>query len=211
MNRRELITRIGGTAAAVAAFSAEPVKLLAAVQAQVSKADASAKLSRISVSTWSLHNYFKTTRDGDFKGTGAMLELLNFPEMIADKYKVHHIEICAPHFDSTNASYIGDLKARLAKSHTQVVNMPVDIPEIWDKGGLSDPDAAVRDKAVTASKKWIDVAAEIGSKSVRCDPGKLDPKNLAPTVESYKKLSEYGKAKGVHVIIENHGRRLGAS
>jgi sugar phosphate isomerase/epimerase len=205
MNRRELITRIGAAAAAAGAISAEPINLLAAIQAQDPKQGGSGKLGRISVSTWSLHNYFKTTRDDDFKGTGSMLELLDFPQMVADKYRVHHIEICAPHFDSTSAGYLSDLKARLAKAHIRVVNMPVDIPELGDKGGLSDTDAAVRDKAVMASEKWIDVAAVIGSKSVRCDPGKLDPKNLAPTVDSYKKLSAYGKAKGIPVIIENHG------
>jgi sugar phosphate isomerase/epimerase len=40
---------------------------------------------------------------------------------------------------------------------------------------------------------------------VRCDPGKMNPQNLAPTVESYKALAAHGKARGVHVIIENHG------
>jgi len=27
--------------------------------------------------------------------------LLDFPEMIADRYKVHNLEFCAPHFAST--------------------------------------------------------------------------------------------------------------
>ena len=49
------------------------------------------------------------------------------------------------------------------------------------------------------------MAAEVGSKSVRCDPGKFDPKKPAPTVDSYRQLSEYGRSRGVHVIIENHG------
>lgn len=205
MNRRELITRLGQTAAAAAAFSTAGAQLLPAIPAKHSRMDEAAKLNRISVSTWSFHNYFKATRDDDFKGTGAMLALLDFPGMVAEKYKTRHIEICAPHFESTSRSYLSDLKARLVMAQTQVVNMPIDIPEIWNKGGLSDPDAKVRDKAVAASQGWIDVAVVIGSKSVRCDPGKLDPKNLAPTVESYKKLSEYGKSKGIHVIIENHG------
>ena len=29
--------------------------------------------------------------------------------------------------------------------------------------------------------------------------------NLAPTIDSYKQLAAYGKAKGVDVVIENHG------
>ena len=40
---------------------------------------------------------------------------------------------------------------------------------------------------------------------MRCDPGKLNPEDLAPTVKSYKELSAYGRSKGIYVIIENHG------
>jgi sugar phosphate isomerase/epimerase len=33
----------------------------------------------------------------------------------------------------------------------------------------------------------------------------MDPQDLSPTVESYKRLAAYGRPKGVQVIIENHG------
>jgi sugar phosphate isomerase/epimerase len=163
------------------------------------------KLGRISISTWTFHNYFKSTREPEFKLPGDMLKLLDFPKMVADKYKVHNLEMCAPHFDSTGTGYLKDLKARLAEVGSKVVNMPVDIDELGEKGGLSDPDKEVRDKAIKGAKKWIDIAVQIQCGSVRCDPGKMDPKNLAPTIDSYKQLSEYGQSKGVHVIIENHG------
>ncbi len=37
------------------------------------------KLDRIAISTWSLHNYFRATRDSDFNLPGPMLALLDFP------------------------------------------------------------------------------------------------------------------------------------
>jgi hypothetical protein len=40
---------------------------------------------------------------------------------------------------------------------------------------------------------------------VRCDPGKIYARNLAPTVASYKALAEHGASKDIFVIIENHG------
>jgi sugar phosphate isomerase/epimerase len=203
MIRREFLTRLAeGTIVTGALRSTDLLRAATGGPAPQSGAD---KHSRIAVSTWSLHNYFASTRENEFKLPGKMLDLLDVPQMIADKYKVHNIEICVPHFASSEAGYLQEIKKRLAASHTRVVNMPVDIEEIWNKGGLSDPDKSVRTTAVNASKKWIDVAATIGSSAVRCDPGKLDPKNLAPTVESYKALADYGKSKGVHVIIENHG------
>jgi sugar phosphate isomerase/epimerase len=203
MIRREFLTRLAEGTIVTRALCSNNI-LRAATGGPAPRAGAD-KHSRIAVSTWSLHNYFASTRENEFKLPGKMLELLEVPQLIADKYKVHNIEICVPHFASSEAGYLQELKKRLAASHTRVVNMPVDIEEIWNKGGLSDPDKSVRTAAVNASKKWIDVAATIGSSAVRCDPGKLDPKNLAPTLESYKALADYGKSKGVHVIIENHG------
>jgi len=163
------------------------------------------KRDRISISTWSLHNYFQSTREKEFTLPGNMLALLDFPEMIADRYKVHNLEFCAPHFASTEKTYLQEVKGRLVRAHSRVVNMPVDIDELWTGGGLSDTDEKVRDAAVNGSKIWIDVAAAIGSKSVRCDPGKLNPQDYSPTLDSYKRLAAYGRPKGVHVIIENHG------
>jgi len=204
MNRREFVSLMAGGCAATG-LSGRWAALAADAQGHASRADAADKHSRIAVSTWSLHNYFQSTRDKEFTLPGKMLELLDFPEMIADRYKVHHLEFCAPHFTSTTASYLKDLRARLEAAGARVVNMPVDIEEVWTEGGLSDKNPKVRNAAVAGCKKWIDVAREIGSRSVRCDPGKMNPQDLSSTVESYKELAAYGKSKGVRVIVENHG------
>jgi sugar phosphate isomerase/epimerase len=204
MKRRDFLTRISGGVAATG-LAGSISKVRAAAPGQASSASAAGKLSRIAVSTWSLHNYFPSTREPDFTLPGKRLELLDFPEMIADRYQVHHLEFCAPHFAATEPSYLQELKSRLAKARSQVTNMPVDIQEIWTGGGLSDPDKQVRGQAVNAAQQWIDVAATIGSQAVRCDPGKMQAENLAPTIESYKALAAYGMSKGVHVVVENHG------
>ena len=104
MKRRDFLTRI--TAGVGASGLAGSVAKVWAAPGQVSPAGAAGKLARIGVSTWSLHNYFPRTREEDFKLPGKMLELLDFPEMIADRYQVHHLEFCAPHFASTEPSYL---------------------------------------------------------------------------------------------------------
>ena len=129
----------------------------------------------------------------------------DFPEMIADRYKVHNLEFVAPHFASVEPAYLQELKANLVRAHSRLINIPVDIPEIWHGGGLSDPDAAVREGAIEASQTWIDVAKQFGARSVRCDPGAFNHDDLTLTIDSYRKLSAYGRAKNVTVLIENHG------
>lgn len=163
------------------------------------------KLDRISVSTWSFHNYFQTTRRKNFTLPGPMLELLAFPEMIVSRYKVHRFEFCAPHFDSLEPDYLQELKSALVRTRSHLVNIPVDIKELGIGGGLSDPSKSVRDTVIKACKNWINVAATLGAKSVRCDPGKMNPENLVPTAQSYRELAAYGKTKGIMVIVENHG------
>jgi hypothetical protein len=153
----------------------------------------SVSLARVGISTWSFHDFFPKS-----------LNLLDYPEMLADRYHVHRMEMVAPHFESMRPSYLKEINRRLSRSRSQVVNIPVDIPELAEGGGLSDTYPAIRNRAVMASQKWIDVAQAVGAKSVRCDPGKVNRQDFAPTIQSYKELASYGKSKGVYVLIENH-------
>ena len=62
---------------------------------------------------------FKPRVEKDFAPAGNMLALLDFPEMIADRYKVHNLEFCAPHFASTEKTYLLEVKSRLVRAHSQ--------------------------------------------------------------------------------------------
>ena len=166
---------------------------------------AKAKSDPIGISTWSFHNFYRSTHDNNVGPLNKPWDLLEFPEMIADTYGVHQLEMVAPHFQSTGASYIAEIKLRLERAHSHLVNIPVDIEELWTKGGLSDPDAKVRETAITACAKWINIAHDLGAKSVRCDPGKINRADLSPTISSYKALASYAAPKNLYVIIENHG------
>ena len=162
--------------------------------------------ARIGISTWSFHNFFIATRDDNAPPlTGKPWDLLDYPEMIADHYHIHEMEMVAPHFASTEPSYIKEVKSHLERAHSHLVNIPVDIEELDMGAGLSDPDTKLTAKIITACKKWIDVAHDLGAKSVRCDPGKMNTADLKPTIASYKALATYGATKGIFVVIENHG------
>ena len=190
----------------MAALSSQAGEMLAAGQTESGGSDAKRQrnLRRVAISTWSFHNLFESTRDKDEKTQGAMLEMIDFPEMIADRYHVHKMEFVAPHFAATTPAYLKDVKQRLAKVHSHLVNIPADIDEIRNQGGLSDANEEVRNKAIQGAMKWIDVAKELGAESVRCDPGKMNVNDLSPTVASYKKIGAYASSKGLKVIIENH-------
>jgi sugar phosphate isomerase/epimerase len=163
------------------------------------------KLDRIAISTWSLHNYFRGTRARDFNLPGSLLALLDFPEMIVDRYKVHHFDVYTSHFPSTEPTYLRELKYALVHTLSTIVNVSVDIEDCGPEGAFSDADPKKRRAALDAVKPWVDVAHALGVRSVQVGPGKVDPENLAPTAGAYKALAIYAQAKGVQVLVENEG------
>ncbi|MGI8961198.1 MAG: sugar phosphate isomerase/epimerase family protein [Bryobacteraceae bacterium] len=161
--------------------------------------------SRICISTCSFHNLFPQTRDEKAPPlTGKPLDVLDFPDMIADHYSIHNLEVVAPHFASTESSYLRDFKSRLERAHSQLVNIPVDIDELWNQPALSGTEQQ-RDRAISLYNPWIDIAHDLGARSVRCDPGKVNAADPSPTIDSYKALVSRGRSKDIRIIVENHG------
>jgi sugar phosphate isomerase/epimerase len=204
MRRRDFVAAFAAGTAAHLTCTGENL-LAKQTRRHVERYNPNDKRNRIAVSSWSFHNLFQSTREKQSALPGGVQALLDFPQMIADRYKVHNLEFVAPHFASREPAYMQELKLKLKAARSHLVNIPVDIPEIWNEGGLSDTDVRVRNAAINASKQWIDTASLLGARSVRCDPGRIKAEDLAPTLASYRQLASYGRSRGVAVIIENHG------
>jgi sugar phosphate isomerase/epimerase len=160
------------------------------------------KLQRVCVSSWSFHTLFERDRNNPAK---TLMDVRDFPEMVADKYHVHNVEIVLPHFLEAEPSLVRDFKARLEKAHSRLVNMPLDFGVLWNKPAISSTDAAERDAALAMYKKGIDTAHHLGSPSVRCDPGIVNIDDPSLTIDAYKQLAAYARGKGIKVVVENHG------
>src|SRR5216683_1228674 len=136
MKRREFIIHSGAGALALCASNAARGQAL----------DSDAKRARVCVSSWSFHNLFTATHDQKAPPLDKPLKALDFPEMIADRYHVHNLEIVSPHFESSEPSYLRELNVRLERAHSHLVNIPVDYDELWEKPALSAPDSKERQK-----------------------------------------------------------------
>ena len=97
---------------------------------------------RIGVSSWSFDPLFRQNKDHP---SAAPMDVRDFPEMIADRYHVHNVEIVLPHFRGAEPSLVRDFKARLEKAHSRLVHMPLDFAELWDKPAISSTDAQERE------------------------------------------------------------------
>jgi sugar phosphate isomerase/epimerase len=157
---------------------------------------------RIAVSTWSFHTFYERDKNDPAK---VLWDVGEFPEMIADRYGVHNIEVVLPHLGGTEPSRLSDVKARVAKARSRIVNMPLDYGELWNKPSISSADVAEREHALGLYKKGIDAAAALGCPTVRADPGAVNLEDPSITIESYKQLAAYARAKGIALVVENHG------
>ena len=127
--------------------------------------------------------------------------LLEFPQLVVETFGVPGIEPLDEHFASTTPAYLERFRQALKKSKTHVVNIPVGVLH----GSFYDPDPHNRRTAIDNAQKWIDVAAAVGSPSVRVhiQPVKgvtPDPVNAAAALKS---VAAHGRSKNIVVNLEN--------
>ena len=155
---------------------------------------------RIGVTTWPFRMYIDspTNRWRDPKLPG--MSLMDFPAMVAKKFGLHHVELLSYHFPSTETAYLRELRAAVEKAGSHIINIPV--------GGTAsfyDPFAVKRQEAIDHGKKWIDIAAEVGSPGVRLHIDGVQ--GIAPeadlTAESLERVAAYGAQRNIMVTLEN--------
>jgi sugar phosphate isomerase/epimerase len=163
-------------------------------------------MNRLCISSWSFHNLFTCTRYKSARVPEKDMDILDFPELIADSYHIHNLEVVSKHLASTSQSYFTEFRERLNKAHSWLINIPVDIDELWDQPSISSPDEKARSRALQLYMPWIDHAAALGAESVRCDPGILNLDDPSLTIDSYRKLVAHGRSRNIAVNVENHGK-----
>lgn len=204
MNRRDFLF---GAAAAAAALAISP---LARAQDDAN----SAKLKRISLMSNDFSGLLpEVWGDWSKRPAPGKMNMMDLPEEVADRLHLHHLEVCNINLLSMEPSYIGEFKARLRKAKSRVVDLVVELdpPATSYRGHISvcSPDPQIRAHAIAETKKWIDIAAVLGSPSIMPNQGVHSlPKDLAPCIAGLKSLVDYGKPKGVAVILEPRGEHL---
>jgi len=129
------------------------------------------------------------------------LSLIDFPKMVVERFGVHGIEPLDEHFASTDTAYLAKFSQALSESKCHVVNIPVGRLH----GSFYDSDEQKRQVAVSNSRKWIDVAAAIGSPSVRVHIQSVKgvQPDAARAAESLQEVAAYGSRKNIVVNMEN--------
>jgi sugar phosphate isomerase/epimerase len=179
--------------------------------AQAQDAATRAKLDRISLMTNDFDEILPEIWDRSKEVAPKGLDMMDLPEAVADRLHLHNLEVCNINLLSMEPSYIKKFKERLDKARSKVVDLVVEIdpPETQYRGRISacSPDPAIRAQAIEMTKKWIDIAAVLGSPSIMPNQGTLT-EDLTPCIEGLKALAAYGKSKNVLIILEPRGGKL---
>jgi len=128
------------------------------------------------------------------------MDLKNFLAFVKSKFNINRIEPWSEHFRSLDARYLGELRSLVEKTGGAIVNIAVD-----GEHSPYAPDKSERERAFAFSKQWIDVAAAVGSPSVRTNmpPAKDAKPDLDRAAETLLRVAEYGAAKKIVVNLEN--------
>jgi len=175
---------------------------LAACGSRLKSADVSAKLDRISVLSWSFHTLWESGSNA-----ASSWNVLDYPELLADRYGIHNVEVQDTNFDSTEPSYFQEFRKRLASANSRLVNMALELDKHGNPPRISSTDPDVRGRAVELTKEWINHAANLGCPSVMVNQGSnLSSEDVPVTVAALKTLVAYGKPRNVAITMENRGK-----
>lgn len=163
----------------------------------------------IGISSWSVRRLLGPTYPGlaldpqprprdDRFGQGDCA-LLDLPDtMRAQGFA--NLDLCHFHLPQTDNAYLDTLRERLNRAGVQLLTFLV------DDGDIAAADEGKRAEAVTATKRWIDVAARLGARYVRVAAGLATAAPTDPAINrsaaNLVALDTYARALGLRVITE---------
>ena len=155
---------------------------------------------RIAIASYPFRDFIAGPSEHGGNSPGQKMDIKDFAAHVSGKFNIRKVEPWSRHFHSVDAKYLEEFRAAVEKAHGAVVNIAVD-----GNHSAYAMDPAEREQAVAFSKQWIDVAAAIGSPSVRTNIAEAkDAKpDLERAAESLRRVAEYAATKNVVVNLEN--------
>jgi L-ribulose-5-phosphate 3-epimerase len=148
----------------------------------------------ISLAQWSLHRALFSQQ----------LDNLDFARVAKNDYGIDAIEYVNQFFKdkAKDRKYLAEMKKRAGDLGVKSRLIMID-----GEGALGDADQAKRMQAVENHYKWVEAAKYLGCFCIRVNAqssGSYD-EQLGRAAEGLRKLTEFGAAHKISVIVENHG------
>jgi hypothetical protein len=158
-----------------------------------------ARLDRIAIMSLCFNPVIKSAAHPD--DPKRTLDILDLPDMIAERYGVHHVELQHAHFASTEPGYLEEYRGRLKKAKSQMNQINVEFGTL----NISSPDPVLRLETIDLTKKWVDHAVILGCPRIMVNQGTLAPDVRQSAIDTLKTINAYAKTKKVYITMENRG------
>jgi sugar phosphate isomerase/epimerase len=166
---------------------------------QGSKGTTGSRADRVAIMVYSFARVLKLP--GRPSTPERTLEIFDVPEMFADRFKVHNVEMQHNYFESTEPAYFKDFLSRLEKTKSRVSNINLELGNM----SIAALDPSLRAQAVDLTRAWIDHAVVLGSPRVMINQGRLTQENKAAAIETLTRMTAYAKTRNVMVGAEPRG------
>lgn len=159
-------------------------------------------MDRIGMGTLLYRNQIKTRPEMVVKNE---LTLMDIPQHNRELFGVKKLEFWSDHIMSMDKGYLTDLKAKIKAAGSELINFQIDTsPADRTPYDLATLDEERRKAGVEQVKKWLEVAAILGTKSVRVNPGGARNSSVEQSIKSYQELLPVAKAKNIIIVAANH-------
>ena len=144
-----------------------------------------------------LDDGFKSV-SGSFRGTPT-LDLLDFPGAVAE-LGINCVDLCIQHIPNIETGYLDELRSAFDAADVELYQLLIDIGEV------ASADPTERSASIALTKRWMEIAAELGSSGVRYVPGDSKPnsENISASGEAFRELYDYSVECGVEPATENY-------
>jgi hypothetical protein len=160
-----------------------------------------AKLARIGVMSLDFELILKDPANPD--DPKRTLEIMDYPDMLAQRFGVHNVEMQHEHFLSTEPAYFQEFLGRVKKAKSVVSQINLEFESL----DVSAPNLTRRLETIDLTKRWIDHAATLGCPRVMVNQGNLEPPGVRPAaIEALKTINAYAKTKKVFITFEVRGK-----
>jgi sugar phosphate isomerase/epimerase len=150
----------------------------------------------LSLAGWSLNRLFRAAENP--------LKLIDFPAFARDQFGLYAVELNNIYFESREPAYLDSLNLAASRAGVKLLNIAVD-----ERGDLASDEKAQREEGVLTNMRWVQAAQQMHIRAIRCNSGGRDVRDPARAVknctDSFRKICDVARPKGVMVLIENHG------
>jgi hypothetical protein len=158
-----------------------------------------AKLDRVAIMSLCFNPVIKSAAHPD--DPKRTLDILDLPDMVAERYGVHYVEMQHSHFSSAEPAYLEEFRGRMKKAKSRMNQINLEFGPL----NISTPDPVLRVETIDLNKRWIDHAVMLGCPRVMVNQGTLAPEVRQAAIDTLKTINAYAKAKKVFVTMENRG------